>query len=102
MPRKPDLLPDCCVGGSGKRKLLSAVVRGEAAGRPPPWDKQTLATAAGLHPKHTVFRHVEVLIQAEVLTEGPQGYSVNPDSVLLAPLAALLEQLELLPPTTLP
>jgi hypothetical protein len=102
VPRKPDLLPDWFVGGAGKRKLLSAVVSGEVAGRPPPWDKQTLANAAGLHPKHTVFRHVEILVQSGVLEEDSGGYSVNPASNLLAPLGSLLEQLERLPPATLP
>jgi hypothetical protein len=67
MPRKPDLLPDWFVGGAGKRKLLGALARGEADGKQPPWDKQTLAKAAGLHEKHTVFRHVQILVEADVL-----------------------------------
>jgi hypothetical protein len=102
MPRKPDLLPDWFVGGAGKRKLLAAVVRGYADGQQPPWNKQTLARAAGLHPKHTVFRHLAVLVEAEVLVEGHDGFSVNPKSALIGPLSTFLEQLERLPPSKLP
>ncbi len=102
MPREPDLLPDWFVGGAGKRKLLAALVRGEADGKQPPWDKQTLAKAAGLHEKHTVFRHVQVLVEADVLIEGSDGYSVNTKSSLLEPLEAFLRQLDLLPPSKLP
>jgi hypothetical protein len=102
MPRKPDSLPDWFVGGAGKRKLLGAIVRGEAAGQAPPWDKRTLAKAAGVHEKHTVFRHLEVLVQADLLVAGPDGYRVNRESALLTPLESLLNQLELLPPQALP
>lgn len=102
MPRKPDLLPDWFVGGAGKRKLLGALVRGEADGQPPPWDKQTLAKAAGVHEKHTVYRHVAVLVEAKVLIEDTDGYRVNAKSSLLEPLQVLLKQLELLPPSRLP
>lgn len=102
MPRKPDLLPDWFVGGAGKRKLLGALTRGEANGKPPPWDKKTLAEAAGVHEKHTVFRHLAVLVEAEVLIEDTDGYRVNKKSNLLEPLEAFLNQLELLPPSVLP
>lgn len=102
MPRKPDLLPDWFVGGAGKRKLLGALIRGEANGKPPPWDKKTLAEAAGVHEKHTVFRHLAVLVEAEMLIEGTDGYRVNKKSKLLEPLEAFLKQLELLPPSKLP
>ncbi len=102
MPRKPDLLPDWFVGGAGKRKLLGALVRGVADGKPPPWDKQTLAKAAGLHKKHTVFRHLEVLVEADVLIQGAQGYRVNEKSDLIEPIRVLLERLEHLEPSKLP
>jgi hypothetical protein len=102
MPRKPDLLPDWFVGGAGKRKLLGALVRGEADGKPPPWDKKTLAKAAGLHEKHTVFRHLDVLVEANVLVEGTGGYRINEESQLVEPIRALLAQLDQLPPRPLP
>jgi hypothetical protein len=102
MPRKPDLLPDWFVGGSGKRKLLGALVSGEADGKSPPWDKQTLAKAAGLHPKHTVFRHLDVLVEAGLLTDSADGYRVNRGSALLEPLDALLQELDRLPASKLP
>ncbi len=102
MPRKPDLLPDWFVGGAGKRKLLRALVQGEAAGTPPPWDQKTLARAAGVHEKHTVFRHLEILVEAKVLIHSPTGYKVNQKSPLLGPLAALIEQLDQLPTSELP
>jgi hypothetical protein len=102
MPRDPDLLPDWFVGGAGKRKLLAALVSGEAAGKPPPWDKSTLARAAGLHEKHTVFRHVDVLVMADVLLEDTLGYGVNAASRLISPLRALLDELDRLPPRMLP
>jgi hypothetical protein len=102
MPRKPDLLPDWFVGGAGKRKLLRALIHGEAAGKPPPWDQKTLARAAGVHEKHTVFRHLEVLVEAKVLIQDTAGYKVNQKSPLLAPLGALIEQLDQLPASELP
>ena len=102
MPRQPDLLPDWFVGGAGKRKLLAALARAEADGKPPPWDKTTLARAAGLHEKHTVFRHLEVLVLAGVLLADPQGYRPNDNSALLDALGSLLDQLEQLPAHTLP
>ncbi|HEV3321402.1 MAG TPA: hypothetical protein VG147_04325 [Solirubrobacteraceae bacterium] len=95
-------MPDWFVGGAGKRKLLGALTRGEANGKPPPWDKKTLAEAAGVHEKHTVFRHLAVLVEAEVLIEDTDGYRVNKKSDLLEPLEGFLKQLELLPPSKLP
>jgi hypothetical protein len=100
MPREPDLLPDWFVGGAGKRKLLRALVRGEAG--PPPLTKKALAAAAELHPKHTVFRHLEVLVTAELLIESADGYRVNDNSALIPPIRALIEQLDLLEPRPLP
>lgn len=102
MPRKPDLLPDWFVGGAGKRKLLGALVRGEADGKPPPWDKKTLAKAAGLHEKHTVFRHLDVLVEADVLIESADGYRVNEGSDLTGAIRGLLDQLDRLEPRKLP
>jgi hypothetical protein len=102
MPRKPDLLPDWFVGGAGKRKLLGALVRGEADGKPPPWDKKTLAKAAGLHEKHTVFRHLDVLVEADVLIEDAGSYTVNEKSGLIEPIRMLVERLDLLEPRALP
>jgi hypothetical protein len=102
MPRNPDLLPDWFVGGAGKRKLLGALLRGEADGKSQPWDKRTLARAAGLHEKHTVFRHLDVLVEADLLIERSDGYRVNAESGLIAPLRALLEQLDRMEPRTLP
>jgi hypothetical protein len=102
MSRKPDLLPDWFVGGAGKRKLLAALVAGKADGKLPPWDKKTLAKAAGVHEKHTVFRHIEVLIVAGVLVEDNGGYRLNAASSLVQPLDALLAELDRLAPVPLP
>ena len=102
MPRAPDLLPDWFVGGQGKRKLLEAVVSGVAAGTAQPWDKRTLALAAGVHEKHTVFRHVEVLVVAGVLIGAAGGYRLNEASALVEPLETLLAELDRLAPLPLP
>jgi hypothetical protein len=102
MPRTPDLLPDWFVGGQGKRKLLGAVISGRAAGKPEPWDKRTLAKAAGVHEKHTVFRHVQILVVAQLLLPAGDGYRLNSESVLVEPLEALLNQLDQLAPLALP
>jgi hypothetical protein len=102
MPRKPDALPDWFVGGRGKRQLFRAVVDREADGEPQPWSKAKLAKAAGLHGKHTIFRHLEVLVLAEVLIEGSDGYRVNEQSPLLKPLAELIDELDRLGVLSLP
>jgi DNA-binding IclR family transcriptional regulator len=74
VPRDPDRLPDWFVGGAGKRRLLSAVVRG---GSDKTWTESELASASGLSPKNTVRRHIAVLVQAGVLTGSPGAYSLN-------------------------
>jgi hypothetical protein len=102
MPRKPDVLPDWFVGGRGKRQLFRAVVDREADGEPPPWTKAKLAKAAGLHKKHTVFRHLEVLVLANVLIEDPTGYRVNEASALLKPIGELIDELDRLEALPLP
>jgi len=102
MPRKPDALPDWFVGGRGKRQLFRAVVDRRAGGEPSPWSKAMLAKAAGLHKKHTVFRHLEVLVLAGVLIEDPGGYRVNEDSALLKPIGELIDELDRLGPQELP
>lgn len=102
MSRKPDLLPDWFVGGAGKRKLLRALVSGTPNGESPPWGKKTLAKAAGLHEKHTVFRHLDVLVEAKVLIFDANGYRLNTESALIKPLEAFLDELERLPARKLP
>jgi len=94
MPRKPDVLPDWFVGGRGKRQLFRALVDRKADGEPPPWSQATLARAAGLHKKHTVFRHLEVLVLAKVLIEDSGYYRVNEDSDLLKPIGGLIDELD--------
>jgi hypothetical protein len=102
MPRKPDVLPDWFVGGRGKRLLLRALVDREVSGEPPPWSQTVLAGAAGVHKKHTVFRHLEVLVLAELLIEDSGSYRVNEDSALLAPIGMLISALDALDPRELP
>ena len=104
--READLLPDWFVGGAGKRRLLSALLREDSAQPPwdatPPWTQAQLAAAAGLHQKHTVWRHVAVLVEAEILVEDGARYGVNPDSPLRRPLLDLMVALDGLPPRALP
>jgi hypothetical protein len=94
MPRKPDSLPDWFVGGAGKRRLFRALVDPAAASEQPPWSKAALARVAKVNEKHTVFRHVEVLVQAELLVEGSDGYRVNESSPLLEPIRAMMKGLD--------
>jgi hypothetical protein len=70
--------------------------------QPPPWTKTALAEAAQLHEKHTVFRHLQVLALAGLLTEEPTGYRFDDHSPLINPLADLLAELERLPTLALP
>lgn len=104
MPREPDFLPDWFVGGAGKRRLLHALTHSDAAlwNEPHPWSKLVLAQAAGVHGKHTVFRHLEVLVLAGVLREREGGYQVNEGSMLLDPIRALTDELDRLEPRPLP
>lgn len=106
MPRQPDQLPDWFVGGAGKRRLLQTLVN-RAAGDPPwnevpPWSKAALAHAAGLHEKHTVFRHLEILALAGLLEEEGSSYRLNEDSGLIGPLRDFTAALDLLDPRPLP
>jgi hypothetical protein len=106
MPREPDLLPDWFVGGAGKRRLLRRLVSQDPTVAPwdelPPWSKKHLAEAAGVHEKHTVFRHLEVLVLADLLTEEREGYRVNEGSALFEPIRALTDELDRLEPHPLP
>jgi hypothetical protein len=106
MARQPDLLPDWFVGGAGKRRLLRALLLKDAAGppwdSPPPWTKKQLADAAGLHEKHTVHRHVEVLVEAGLLQEHAGRYRLNTRSPLCKPLRSLVLALDRLPDAELP
>lgn len=61
-----------------------------------------LARAAGLHEKHTVSRHLDVLVLAGILREDAGGYRLNPVSTLIDPLRALTQELERLEPRPLP
>lgn len=101
MPREADLLPDWFVGGAGKRRLIRGLVLQDPAIAPwdeaPPWSKKQLAKAAGLHEKHTVFRHVHVLVEAGLLREVPGGFRLNPRSPLLGPLRDFVLALDRLP-----
>jgi hypothetical protein len=104
--RQADVLPDWFVGGAGKRRLLSALLR-EDSGRPPwdeppPWTQAQLAAAAGLHEKHTVWRHVAVLVEAELLLEDRGRYRLNTRSPLREPLLGFIVALDGLPPRALP
>lgn len=104
MPREPDFLPDWFVGGAGKRRLLHALAHSDAAlwNEPRPWSQMVLAQAAGLHTKHTVFRHLEVLVLAGLLNEEGGGYRVNEGSMLIDPIRALTDELDRLEPRPLP
>lgn len=106
MPREADLLPDWFVGGAGKRRLLRGLVLQDPAIAPwnesPPWSKRQLALAAGVHEKHTVFRHVQVLVAAGLLREVPGGFRLNRRSPLLIPLRDLVLALDRLPAQRLP
>jgi len=102
MPRKPDVLPDWFVGGAGKRKLFRALVGAELVSKPAPWSKAALAEIAGLHEKHTVFRHVEVLVLAGLFIEDSGRYRVNEDSALLKPIREMMKELDRLDPQPLP
>ena len=86
--------------------MLSALVHSEASrppwSEPPPWSKTVLARVAGLHEKHTVFRHLEVLVLAGLLIEEAASYHVNEDSALLSPIRALIDELERLEHSPLP
>src|SRR3954469_4959698 len=98
MTREADLLPDWFVGGAGKRRLLAALVRRDPTAppwnQPPPWSKTTLAQAAGLHEKHTVFRHVAILRDAGLLVEDAGGFRLNERSPLLPALQRYLAALD--------
>lgn len=100
MPRQPDRLPDWFVGGAGKRRLLRALVAERIDGQP--WSKAELARTAGLHEKHTVFRHLDVLVLAGLLVSEPSGYRRNERSQLLQPLRDLISELDALPDEPLP
>lgn len=102
MSRKPDSLPDWFVGGAGKRRLFRALVDPQAAVEKPPWSKAALARVAEVNVKHTVFRHIEVLVQAELLIEGPDGYRVNKRSPLLKPMREMMRGLDQLSAESLP
>lgn len=102
MPRKPDVLPDWFVGGRGKRLLFRALADGEVAGKVPPWSKAVLAGAAGVHKKHTVFRHLQVLVLAGLLIEESDGFRVNEDSTLIGPIRDFVDALDALEPRELP
>lgn len=104
--READLLPDWFVGGAGKRRLLSALLREDASrppwDQPPPWTQAQLAAAAGLHEKHTVWRHVAVLVEAKILLEHGGRYRLNKRSPLRRPLLDLMLALDRLPSRPLP
>jgi hypothetical protein len=104
--RRADLLPDWFLGGGGKRRLISALLKEDADqppwDEPPPWTQAQLATAAGLHEKHTVWRHVAVLVEAGVLAEEDGRYRLNYESPLREPLLTLVIALEGLPARTIP
>jgi hypothetical protein len=106
MSRGPDLLPDWFVGGAGKRRLIRALVLEDQTvapwDTPPPWSKQAMARAAGVHPKNAVVRHVEVLVHAGLLQEEARGYRLNRHSPLLIPLRELVRALDRLPSAELP
>lgn len=106
MSREADRLPDWFVGGAGKRRLLRGLLLEDRAIPPwdeePPWSKLQLARAAGVHEKHTVSRHVEVLVAAGVLGESADGFRLNRRSSLLDPLRNLVIALDRLPERTLP
>jgi hypothetical protein len=104
--READLLPDWFVGGAGKRRLLSGLLRQDPNRPPwderPPWTQAQLALAAGVHEKHTVWRHVAVLVEAEILLEEGARYRLNPHSPLREPLLAFIVALDELPARALP
>jgi hypothetical protein len=102
MSRKPDSLPDWFVGGAGKRRLFRALVDPGAVSEQPPWSKAALARVAKVNEKHTVFRHVEVLVLAGLLIDGSDGYRVNERSPLLEPIRAMMNGLDRLNPDPLP
>lgn len=82
--------------------MLRALVDRAAWNEPPPWSKTALSRVAELHEKHTVFRHLEVLVLAGLLIEEAGSYRVNDDSALLRPIRALIDELERLEPRPLP
>jgi hypothetical protein len=104
--REPDLLPDWFVGGAGKRRLLSALLREDPNrppwDEPPPWTQAQLAVAAELHEKHTVWRHVAVLVEARILLEEKGRYRLNRRSPLRRPLLDFIVALDELPHRALP
>jgi hypothetical protein len=106
MSREPDLLPDWFLGGAGKRRLLRGLLLEDRSVAPwdtsPPWSKQALARAAELHEKHTVTRHLQVLVEAGVLMETGGGLALNRQSPLLDPLRRLIVALDTLPVSPLP
>jgi hypothetical protein len=104
--READLLPDWFVGGAGKRRLLAALLLEDPTRPPwnesPPWSKAQLAEAAGLHEKHSVWRHVAVLVEARLLLEDDGLYRLNRRSPLREPLRNLIEVLDRVPARQLP
>ena len=104
--READLLPDWFVGGAGKRRLLSALLR-EDPGQPPwdvppPWTQAQLAAAAGLHEKRAVWRHVAVLVEAGILLEEGTRFRLNRRSALRQPLLDFIVAVDQLPRRPLP
>lgn len=104
--RQADLLPDWFVGGAGKRRLLAALLLEDPTRAPwnqrPPWTKSQLAAAAGLHEKHSVWRHIEILVEARLLLERDGRYRLNRRSPLRKPLLELIRVLDRVPARQLP
>lgn len=106
VPRKPDLLPDWFLGGAGKRRLLRGLCDPDRTAEPwtspQPWTEAALAATAGVHGKHTVFRHLEILVLAGLLEPEGQGFKLNGNSPLLKPIRELTIALDGLSPVPLP
>jgi hypothetical protein len=85
------LISDWLFGGSGKHRLLSALLAGQPGQT---WQLAQLARAAGLHPKGSVDVHVAALRQLGLVTGSGAGYAVVSTSPLTRPLRALLRELD--------
>src|SRR4051812_2259032 len=92
MPKPSTLLiSDWLFGGSGKHRVLSALLTGQPDKT---WRLSQLAHAAGLHPKGSVDVHVAALRQLGLVSGDNEGYTLVAESPLTRPLRALLRELD--------
>lgn len=93
MPRAKARVRDWVFGGSGKRRLLDALL----SDRGRTWTQTELAAAAGMHPKGSADEHLLALAQIGLVDDVAGRYSLRPDHPLVEPLDGLLTAVRDLP-----